>query len=236
MLGPSFVREAARNNAEWCNVFCRTHGLAGRFSAGFWSSGLRTPRLYPDAVTLVPNVDVERMLGIIDVSEGCSVKDSFADVDLSAVGFRTLFHAEWLLRQWDRASAPADGTWAAITTTEQLREWESGWAESPDATNFFRPALLADEAIAVLARHQEGQIVAGAIANRSSKVIGLSNIFAADEDLESAWLGAAAAANARWGRQAVVSYDSGVSLEGAHRAGFDSIGELRVWLYASSSP
>lgn len=186
-------------------------------------------------MTLVPNVDVEQLLLGIDASEGCSVKDSFADVDLTAARFRPLFRAEWLLRQPDRAPAASGRKWAALTTDEQLREWESAWAESPEASDFFRPALLVDEAIAVLARFDGGRIVAGAVANRSSTVIGLSNVFDADKDLESAWLGGATAANALWGQMAVVSYDSGASLDGAHRAGFDSIGELCVWLHAASS-
>jgi len=74
-----------------------------------------------------------------------------------------------------------------------------------------------------------GQIVAGAVANRSATVIGLSNVFDAAGDLESAWHGAAAAATSVWGPMPVVSYDSGSSFDAANEAGFDSIGELPVW-------
>jgi len=66
-------------------------------------------------------------------------------------------------------------------------------------------------------------------------VIGLSNVFDASGDLESAWLGGAAAAKALWGQMPVVSYGSGASLDAARQAGFDSIGELVVWLKAPSS-
>src|SRR4051794_19682125 len=169
----SLVGEAARNNAEWCDAFCRTHAIPGRFSPGFWSSGMRTPPLYPDAVTLVPDVDAQRLLSSIDLSAGCSVKDSFADLDLSAAGFRPLFRAQWLLRPSDRADAASVARWVAVCTAEELREWESGWAESPEATGFFRPALLADRTIAVFAQGEGGKVVAGAIGNRSARVIGL---------------------------------------------------------------
>jgi hypothetical protein len=84
--GRSLVRAAARNNAAWCHAFARTHGIAGRFQAAFWSSPVRTPAYYPDAVTLRPNFAVESLLFGIDAGEGCSVKDSFACLDLGAAG------------------------------------------------------------------------------------------------------------------------------------------------------
>jgi hypothetical protein len=61
-------------------------------------------------------------------------------------------------------------------------------------------------------------------------VIGLSNVFETNGDLASAWLDAAKAAQRGWGPIAVIGYDSGASLEAAHHAGFDSIGELVVWV------
>ncbi len=236
MSRSALICEAARNNAEWCDAFCRTHGIAGRFSAGFWSSPRRTPPLYPDAVTLVPGADVDRMIAAIDVGQGCSIKDSFADLDLAPYGFRPLFRAEWLRKPPDWTPAASPGTWIALSTEQQLREWESAWGESPDAARSFRTALLGEEAIAVLATYEAGRIVGGAIANRSAKVIGLSNLFDTSGDPESVWLGASAAANATLGQSPVVSYDSGASIEAAHRVGFETIGELSVWLATSSPP
>lgn len=235
MSEPPLVRTAARNNAEWCDAFCRTYGIVGRFRADSWSSPVRTPPLYPDAVTLLPEVMVEKLLSGVDTSKGCSVKDSFAALDLTAAGFRPLFHAEWLhCASGNTRAAPGRG-WSTLATEQQLGEWESRWAGSPEAAGFFRPAVLVDEVIGVLARYDCGRIVAGAVANRSATVIGLSNVFDAAGDLESAWLGGAEAARALLGQMPVVSYDSGASLDAAHQAGFDSIGELVVWLKAPSS-
>lgn len=94
----------------------------------------------------------------------------------------------------------------------------------------FRSSLLANSAIAVLARDYGEGIVAGAVVNRSATVIGLSNVFHTHGDLESVWRGAASAAQARWGPMPVVGYDSGTALHAAHRAGFGSVGELVVWV------
>jgi len=77
------VQEAALNNAEWCDAFCRTHGIGGNFDAAAWISAERTPALYPDAVTLASGCAADRLIARVDASPGCSIKDSFADLDLS---------------------------------------------------------------------------------------------------------------------------------------------------------
>lgn len=228
MAGVPAVYAAARNNAEWCDAFCRTYGIVGRLEPELWTSPKRTPPLYPDAVTLAPGIAPAQLLAGIDTSDGCSVKDSFADLDLSAHSFRVLFRGEWLFRAGD--TAPASSRWLVIETREQLEEWESTWRASPAEPAFFRPALLANAAIAVLARYDGDRVAAGAIANRSATVVGLSNVFDTDGDVASAWRDAARAAQARWGSVPIVSYDSGAALEAAHEAGFGSVGELAVWV------
>lgn len=231
----SLVRAAARNNAEWCHAFSRTHGIPGRFHATFWSSPVRTPPYYPDAVTLRPDIAVKHLLSAIDVGEGCSVKDSFARLDLGAAAFRPLFRAEWVVRQAAEGRRATGRGWSALTTEAQLREWEASWGEMPDRSGFFRPALLKDETIAVLAGYGGDRIVAGAIANRSANVIGLSNVFDTAGELDSSWTASAAAAATLWGDLPIVGYDSGDALHAAHDAGFESIGELVVWINEPSA-
>jgi RimJ/RimL family protein N-acetyltransferase len=220
------VRVAARNNAEWCDVFCRTHGIAGRFDDDAWWSEERTPPLYPDAVTLAPGVDAASVLAGIDTGVGCSIKDSFGDLELGRDGFEVLFRAEWLRLDAARGHG---STWTSIQSADELARWETAWAEAPDA-RFFRPALLADESVAFLARYDADRIVAGAVANRSAGAIGLSNVFDERDDLEAAYLDGASAAQARWGPLPVVGYDSGEALDAARRAGFVPIGELTLWV------
>jgi hypothetical protein len=104
--------------------------------------------------------------------------------------------------------------------------------ESPVPRPFFRSELLRDARIRFLARSDGGRLRAGAVANRSRNVISLTNVFDGDGDLESAWRNAAAVARAEWGGMLVVGYDKGESLEAAHRAGFETIGHLAVWVNA----
>jgi hypothetical protein len=82
---------AARNNAEWCDLVCRGHGVTTQLDARLWVARHRSPPRYPDAVTLLPDVTVDEVLSRIDTRDGCSVKDSFAALDLRPAGFRVLF-------------------------------------------------------------------------------------------------------------------------------------------------
>ncbi|MFJ6948335.1 hypothetical protein ACISU4_27460, partial [Streptomyces wuyuanensis] len=93
------IAVSARNNAEWCHAMCRAHGIPGVFGDRAWTSERRTPPLYPDAVTLAPQATAPEVLGPIDRTEaGCSVKDSFGRLDLSAEGFDLAFRARWIHR------------------------------------------------------------------------------------------------------------------------------------------
>jgi hypothetical protein len=181
-------------------------------------------------VTLLAGVLPARLLAQIDDGAGCSVKDSFADLELVDEGFRVLFRGEWLLAK--REDAPAlPSRWWVVETREQLEDWETAWGASSETSGLFRSSLLANPAIAVLARGDGKKIVAGAVVNRSATVIGVSNVFHhTNGDVESVWRDAASAAQAQWGPLPVVGYDSGAALDGAHRAGFASVGELVVWV------
>lgn len=224
--------DAARNNAEWCDTLCRTHGVRGKFTTAAWTSAGRTPPFYPDAVTLVPGASAADVLAGVDlVNPGCTVKDSFADLDLSGDGFEVLFDAEWIHRP---AATPApavpDGvTWAAVRTAEELAEWERAW--DGGAEGLFLPGLLADGTTAVLAGRAGGRVIAGAVATRSGAAVGVSNLFAVDGGDDAAWRGALAALEQLFPSVPVVGYEHGEDLTAALRAGFEAVGPLRIWLH-----
>jgi len=224
-----YVQDAARNNADWCDAFCRTYGIIGHFGSDAWSCAERTPQFYPDAVTLVGGASADALLARVDARGGCSIKDSFADLDLSPMGFEILFAAEWLCDESGTREAAPDG-WSAVAGAKELETWETAWGAAPEPQPFFRRELLANGSISVLARYGGDRVTAGAIANRSRTVIGLGNVFDVHGDLESAWRNGARAARARWGPVPVVGYGSGESLDAAQRAGFAAIGSLAVWV------
>jgi len=231
------VLAAARNSAEWCDSLCGTHGIRGRFDSDAWITPRRTPRLYPDAITLDPAADAGSILERIDLtSPGASIKDSFATLDLSPLGFRVVREAEWIQREPSPAgmTEPRDRTWTAIETADDLVVWEAAWHVDGAPEGLFRPALQRDPSVTILGGHLDASIVAGAIANRTGRgVIGLSNVFSSVGDLEGAWRGILGYLDATLPGAAVVGYAAGVDLDVAHLLGFRSVGPLRIWVRGS---
>jgi hypothetical protein len=229
----NLVRAAARNNAEWCAIVCGLHGIASGFRADVWAAERRPPRQYPDAVTLEPTASGEAVLAEIDTATpGCSVKDSFACLDLSPVGFRVLFDAQWLHRP---AGPPAESEavdlrWMRIRDADALSGWERSWSGSVEPIGLFPPALLREEAVAVLGAYSGDRVVAGAIAGRSESVVGVSNLFTTTGDLDMAWRDCLVAIAERFPGLPLVAYEHGDALTAGLQNGFEATGALRVWV------
>ena len=178
-------------------------------------------------VTLREGPRVTDALQRVDRSPGCSVKDSFACADLTAHGFRPLFDAEWIHRPPAPPAVGSDLVWNPVRTPDELR----AWGAAHGGGDVFRPTLLERPAVAIIvARDASATIVAGVIGHRSHAVVHISNLFSTVPDPHHVWTGALAALSAWAPGQPLVGYESGASLAAAHRAGFASIGPLRVWL------
>lgn len=210
----------------------RSHGLVGEFGTQAWAAPARTPLYYPDAVTLVPGADPVALAARIDTAApGASVKDSFADLDLTEGGFRVLFEAQWIHRP---ASAPAlasDFAWDVVGDSATLRAWARAWDDGNGNADLFRPELLDDPATWVIAgQSAEGRVVAGAVASCSNQVVGISNVFALNSGPDAAWPAILNAVNRLFPGLPVVGYEHGDDLASAIRHGFEPVGPLRVWL------
>jgi hypothetical protein len=194
---------------------CRAQGIGTTFTDDVWIALRRSPLFYPDAVTLTPAATPGDVLRDIDTSAGCSVKDSFATLDLSAYGFRVLFDAQWI--RLDAAPVPPGApAWRPVRDPGDLGRW--------DAAAVFGPALL-DEPGVTFFLGPEG----GVIANRTGDVAGLSNLFT-DGDADRAWAAAVHAIAARHPGLPIVGYERDDDLAAARRAGFAPAGPLRVWM------
>jgi hypothetical protein len=227
------VWTAALNNAEWCDIVCRTHGIVGVFEADVWASPRRTQPYFPDAVTLDSNVAGERLLEMVDTAtSGCSVKDSFASLDLSPTGFHIVFEAEWISRspaRPDRAGRVAID-WRPILTAQELEAWESVWSHGVSTDRVFLPSLLDHPSVSLLGGYLDGRLVAGYVLNQTGDVVGVSNLFTSVGEIADAWSGCLATVARISPARHLVGYESGVALAAAHEQGFLSIGPLRVWI------
>ncbi|WP_405700264.1 hypothetical protein [Streptomyces sp. NBC_00069] len=225
------LHAAVHNNAEWCAAVSG----AGSFAPDVWTSARRTPPYYPDGVTLTREASPDALLAGMDTgSPGCSVKDSFAALDLAPAGFEVLFAAQWIHRpaQAPAPSAPAL-TWSRVTDPGGLAAWEAAW-DGGESTGLFHPGLLTEEIAFLAGRSADGRIVAGAAANRTGRVVGLSNVFTADDaPADEAWTGALTAVADLWPGLPVVGYEAGDDLDTAVRHGFAPLGPLRIWLHTA---
>ncbi|WP_328444568.1 hypothetical protein OG780_03580 [Streptomyces sp. NBC_00386] len=229
----SMVRAAARNNAEWCAAMSRSHGVEGEFREQAWAAPVRTPLYYPDAVTLVPGANPTALSARIDtVVPGASVKDSFADLDLTGDGFQVLFDARWIRRPAMKPAGPPDLTWEVAGAPEALRDWALAWAGGSGDADLFRPELLDDPATFVLAgRSADGRVVSGAVASHSDQVVGISNVFAHGGGPDAAWPDLLNTVHSLFPGLPVVGYEHGDDLAAAMRHGFEPIGPLRIWIH-----
>ncbi|WP_309144520.1 hypothetical protein [Streptomyces sp. BR123] len=229
------LHAAARNNAAWCAAVCG----GGEFTADAWTSARRTPPYYPDAVTLTRDVPAAALAAALDTdSPGCSVKDSFAVLDLAPAGFEVLFEAQWIHRPADAAAlggtAPALA-WSRVADAAELGRWEAAW-DGERSSGLFHPGLLTGDIAFLAGRDADGRIRAGAVANAAAGVVGVSNVFAAGgAGDDEAWAGALAGIAELWPELPIVGYESGEDLRTAARHGFTGLGPLRVWLHTAQT-
>jgi hypothetical protein len=226
---------AARNNADWCASVCRSHGIPYSFGKTVWRSACNTPPYYPDAVTLHPNAVPIDFLPEIDTSPGYSIKDSFAAHDLTSHGFIELFTAQWI-HYPAGLGAPATPALRAeqVSTAAELRAWQTAWHGGDEPPDVFRPALLDDRSVLVLALRRGEDLAGGVVLNRTSGMVGLSNLFAVDSsDVAAVWSSAITAAAAHCPGHSLVGYEHGDDLAHALASGFIALGPLRVWLRGS---
>ena len=238
------VEKAAHNNAVWCDTVCRAHGIPGEFHDALWFNRHPVPRFYPNVVTLTQAGAVAQLAKIqalvaASLPSDWGVKDSFCSLDLTALGFQPLFEATWL---WRSPSQPlpkhtAPGLrWTYIQSDPELTKWESAWRSdlsnnpSTSQPRLFLPAMLAKPGIVFIAAYQDQLLVAGAIANRTDDVVGLSNVFVPPDDAEVFWAGCVAMTQECFPGASVVSYERGPQLTIAQEIGFEMLQPLKVWI------
>lgn len=231
---------AVHNNAVWCDTICRAHGHAGEFLLGIWINRHAAPQFYPNAVTLAADPIDEQLAAIrslmaADIPGAWAVKDSFAALDLAPLGFRGLFEATWLWRSGEPLqieAEPSDLRWSQIDSATELAAWETAWRGEPSDDPYariFLPALLEDESIVILAAYGDERIIAGAIANRTGQVVGLSNVFVSAQDAQRLRAGCVAAVQRHFPGLPLVGYESGDELAAFRALGFEELGPLRIW-------
>lgn len=218
--------EAIENNARWCDLVCRSHGIPTQISRAAWAARRRAPQLYPDAISLLPDAPAEEVLKPVEAGLGCSVKDSFASMDLERFGFDELFEAHWIYREPARRSERSSVAWSIVESEDAFAEW----VHVAGLEHTIGSDLLRDSAVRFLSAHGPDGVGAGAIASRTGSVVGVSNVFSVSIDIDETWATLADAFARAFPSLALVGYEHGESLAAALASGFTTVGPLRVWL------
>ena len=238
----AIVKQAARDNALWCDAVCAAHHGAGELQQDLWLTRHGAPRYYPDAVTLAGagaaplQTEVIARLAASRPGRPLAVKDSFKTLDLHGLGFAPLFDAEWIALLSPPPPARDDTArpdWRQVAEADGLARWERAWGgDGPEAraeTRLFPPGLLAHPHVRFVATLEGDAVRGGGVLTTGAGVVGLSNLFARGIDVETVWRGFVGYAATPFPGLIPVAWDRGEDLAAAHRAGFTTIGTLRVW-------
>lgn len=251
MPGPhtrsDLLAAAVEDNVRWVDAVARSHGVPTTVTGAVWAAGRPTPDGYPEAVTTAAGTGPADVLAALPVHRGpLSVKDSFADVDLSSAGFDVLFEARWLAHRGPGVATgdgdPEDGggsaeespdRWHRVEDLPGLRAWRRVWGD-PTADSPIRAELLHRDDVVLLLRDRPEAPTACAVATPAEAAVGVSNVVWADG--RPGWPILLAALRRLAPGRPVVGYEWGTSLEQALAAGFEVLGPLRVWARPGAPP
>ena len=220
--GPALLSAAVRDNIRWCSDVCATGAVVE--PAGTWVTTGPPPPLFPDLVTARPGVSGGAVAARLAGRTSCSVKDSFADLELESHGFAVLFTAQWIGRP---APTATEGTspapWSLVSSRSDLVRWSAA-AGLPAPL----PAhVLATPGTAILVRYDHDSPVAGFVATSDEQIVGISNVFGPPD--HSVWADVVAGVDTLFPGRSMVGYEGGADLEAAQAASFECLGPLRIW-------
>lgn len=226
------IAQMAANNAAWINMAVSALGISGEFTPVLWQNVNDMPPIFPNADTLGGTI-AQKMSAIEQLVETRSgrvvaIKDSWAELDLSPLGFDILFEAHWLYRHPHPLPIPqSDLDIEPITTADRLHDFALA-CNGPDIpTEVYSPSLLNTPEITWLAGQKDRQIIAGVTAVKAEGLNGINNYFG-ESDLHKQHI-IAAAINV-FPDLPASTYTRTSSVPLFLDLGFETVGNLRIWL------
>lgn len=83
---------AVQNNVSWCELVCRTCGVPAKTRTFVWATLQRSPRLYPDVITLSPLAKSTHVAGAIAHRSGSvvGISNVFGDAAADPMTWRSI--------------------------------------------------------------------------------------------------------------------------------------------------
>ncbi|QAY68099.1 hypothetical protein [Paenibacillus protaetiae] len=218
------VHSAVVNNIVWCGIICETHGITAASSKHVWSTTAKAPPFYPDIITSSRHATVKEVIDIIGNREVSSIKDSFANLDMSPLDFEILFKAEWIYHAPLANLEPIPSGWHEVTAKNDFVDWTLAHGSG----NVIKPELLNRRDVKMYAYTNKGE-TAGFIANLGGNAVGISNVFSSVNS-NNLWSDIHTIASLDFPGLPTVGYEQGDDLAAALQSGWTSAGPLRVWV------
>jgi hypothetical protein len=220
------LRIAVDASVGWYEDLFALHGVPSTMRDGLWSGLGPPPPLHSDALVVEPSVTASQVAARLEGRPHAGFKDSFSSVDGAVLGMDLLFEAEWIHRAaLDGGPAEMPDSWSVVVSRAELAEWTSGH----DTADVLLPGLLDRAHFRILAKHDAGRIVAGAIARLGSGAVDVSNVHA-DPGHRVDWAELATVVAAHFPGRPLVGYERGDELAAALDGRWDRVGTLRVWV------
>ncbi len=219
------LRAAVDASIAWYEDLTALHGVASQVEHGLWMSVGPPPPLHSDVAVVEPDASLEDVDRALADRAHWGFKDSFAVLRPSGDDVALLFAATWIHRPPANRTTAAPRRWSPVDDATGL----AAWTAQHDTAEVLLPGLLDRGHFRILERRVDGRATAGAVARLGTGIVDISNVHGVDGH-DPDWAELAADVEALFPGRALVGYERESALEAALSAGFDPVGELRVWV------
>ena len=233
------LRKTIRNNNDlYGAVFSNLH-VSFQETEEIWYSLEKAPPYYSNVVTRSRTWKPDEVFRKLDSTAiqnqwaGWSIKDSFSTLDLTLHGFNQLFQAQWMyldVEHFNPITPHVNVEYKILAKEEEISAWRLAWDPNIDlGKRIFSPGLVKNPKIHFIASYQGDQLVSGCLVNQTDDVLGISNFFSPGNDI-SYWSDTICHILSSIGRMDIVGYERRELVKNLRNLGFQSIGDLIVWV------
>ncbi|WP_397536515.1 hypothetical protein [Rummeliibacillus pycnus] len=221
----SKIDRAVLNNIAWCQIVCVTHGIVGISKENIWGLHSKAPTFYPEVIISDKRATIEEVKYFIENGKVSSIKDSYANLNLTLLGFDILFDAEWIVHEPVLDFEPIQKNWRIIASEKDFKKW----TDASGLENVIKSELLKQPDVKIFICETKAGI-SGFIANLSESVVGISNVFSVGDEEKKLWKDIPNIISKEFPKLLMVGYEHNSSLIVAKSSGWEAIGPLRVWI------
>lgn len=230
------MAKAILNNNDLYEAVFSTHNVKTHQNDSIWYCLEKTPPLYSNIVTVSEDWQPNEIFRTIEANlkiEKWSIKDSFNRLDLREYGFEKLFDASWIYLEaasFKPLKADSELICKIVESGEELSNWRIAWdADEKLGKQIFNAKILDDPNVFFIAGFDGKKIVSGCLINKTADVLGVSNFFAPDKSLKY-WSEIIDFAFVSIEAADIVGYERKDLANELQSLGFETIGDLTVWL------